>query len=63
MGTVLLNRLDSASGEGEGEGLFEFGDVDALLLQVGIAAAHAARVEFGSTSPVGVASTHLRALL
>lgn len=62
MSTMLLDGLDGTSGEGEGKSFFKLGDVDALLLQIGVLPDHACGVEFGSTSLVGVTSTHLRTL-
>ena len=59
MSATLVDGLDSASGESEGDRLLEFWYVNTLLLQVGVLPHHASRVELGGTSPVGVASTHL----
>lgn len=62
MGTTLVDGLDSTSREGEGDGLLELRHINALLLEVGVLTNHTCRVELGSTSAVGVASTHDRTL-
>lgn len=58
MGTALVDGLDTASRKDEGDSFLEFRNVDAFLLEVWILTNHAGRVELGSTSSVGVASTH-----
>ena len=63
MSAALLDGFDSSSGESEGESLLQLWHVDALLLQVGILPDLAGRVELGSTSSVGEASTHNGPLL
>lgn len=63
MSAVLVDGFNSTGGEGKGNGFLELGDVDALLLQVGVLALGAGRVELGSTGPVGVSASYLRALL
>lgn len=63
MGAVFVDGFDSASGEGKGDGFFEFWDVNALLLEIWVLSNHPGGVEFGSTSPVGVTSTHDRTLI
>lgn len=58
MGTSLVYSLDSTSGEYESNSFLQFWYINALLLEIRILAHRASRVELGSTSPVGVASTH-----
>lgn len=58
MSATLVDGFDTASGDGKSDGLLEFRHVDPLLLHIGVATTHTSRVELGSTSPVGVASTH-----
>lgn len=59
MSAILIDSLDCAGGEGKGDGFLEFRYIDAFLLQVWVPASLSGRVELGSTSPVGVSSTHL----
>ena len=63
MRAAFGDGLDGAGGEDEGDGLFQFRHVNALLLEIDLFSHHAGRVELGSTSPVGVASTHLGTLI
>lgn len=58
MGSALVYSLDSSGSKLESNSLLELGDVDALLLEVRVLPHHTGRVELGSTSPVGVASSH-----
>ena len=50
--TVFVEGLDSSSGEGNHHCLFEFRNIDALLLKIRVFADHAGRVELGCTSAV-----------
>ncbi len=59
VGTVFVDSLDGSSREYKVEGLFEFRNVNTLLLKIGVFSNHAGWVKLGSTSTVGVASTHL----
>lgn len=58
MGAAFGDGLPSLGGEGESESFLQFGHVEALLLEIRILPYHACWVELGSTSSVGVASTH-----
>lgn len=58
MSAAFVDGLDTASGEDESDGFLQFWDVDALFLKIRILANHTGRVKLGSTSAVGVASTH-----
>jgi len=55
---TLIDSLDATSGDSEGDGLLEFGHIDALLLHIRVLTHLASWIELGSPSPVGVASTH-----
>jgi len=55
-GAILLNGAKAASRNRDRDGLFELRNVDALLLEVRIAANISARVELSSTSAVRVAT-------
>ena len=57
MSAPLVDGLDSAGGEFEGDSLLKLWHVDALLLEVRVLAYHAGRVELGSTGPIGVAAS------
>ena len=59
MGAVLVDGLDSLGGESKGDSFLELGNVDTLLLQVGVLALGTGRVELGSTGPVGVTASYL----
>jgi len=61
--SAFVDGFYSAGGEGEGYCLLEFWHIDTLLLKVWVLPRFAGRVKLGSTSPVGVASTHDRTLL
>jgi hypothetical protein len=58
VGAVLVDRLDRASREGEGDRFLKLGDVDALLLQVRILARLAGRVKLRCAGPVGVTASN-----
>jgi hypothetical protein len=58
---VLGDGLDSFGGEGKGDSLLQLRHINALLLEVRVLPYHPCRVELGSTSAVGVTSTHNRA--
>ncbi len=58
MRAAFVDSLDSLGREGESDGFLEFRHIDTFLLEVWILPDHACRVELGSTSAVGVASTH-----
>jgi len=60
--TVLLDSLQTFHGDVDYDGLPEFSDVNAALLEVGLAAYLPSRIELGRTSTVGVPSANLRAL-
>ena len=62
MSSALGDSLPGSGGESESKSLFEFRHVEALFLEIGVLPNHPSRVELGSTSAVGVASTHDRAL-
>jgi len=55
---VLLDGLQGAGGDGEDHGLLQFRDVDALFLQVGVAAHRAGRIELGGAGAVGISAAH-----
>ena len=63
MGATFVDGLDGAGGENKSDGFLEFRHVNALFLKIGVLANRPCRVKLGSTSPVGVASTHLGTLL
>ena len=63
MSATLVDGLDSSSGEGKGNRLFEFGYVDAFLLEIRVSPSGTGGGEDVSTSPVGVAASYPRALL
>lgn len=59
MSTTLVDGFDSTSREGKGDGFLKLRHINTLLLEVWVLPNHACRVELGSTSTVGVTSTHL----
>ena len=63
MGAAFGDGLNGTGGEGEGDGLLQFRDINALFLEIDILSDVSGRVELGSTSPVGVTSTYPRTLL
>mgnify|MGYP001594451439 CR=1 FL=1 len=58
MGATLVDGFDSTGREDKSDSFLELWHINALLLEVDVFADHASRVELGSTSPVGVTSTH-----
>ena len=58
MRTAFVDGLDSLCRKGESESFLQFRHINALFLEVRILSDHTCRVELGSTSSVGVASTH-----
>ena len=60
MGAAFVDGFDSASGEDEGDSFLELWHINALFLEIGVLPNRPSGIKLGSTSPVGVASTHLR---
>lgn len=58
MSATLVDRFDSLSRKDEGHCFLEFRNVHTLLLEVRILPFHPCWVELGSTSSVGVSSSH-----
>ena len=58
MSSSFVDSFDRLSRKDEGHGFLEFRNIYALLLEVRILSLHPCWVELGSTSSVGVASTH-----
>jgi len=59
---ALVNSLDGFGREDKSDSFLKLRYINALFLEVGILADRASRIELGSTSPVGVTSTHLGTL-
>ncbi len=55
--STLLDGLQCSSGDNEVEALLKLRNIDLLLLEIWILSNDPGRVELGSTSTVGVAST------
>ena len=60
---AFVDGLDRTSGEDEGDGFLKFWHVNALLLEIWVLSNRPSWIELGSTSSVGVTSTHLGTLL
>lgn len=63
MSAALADSFNGSGGEDESDSLFQFRHIDALFLEIDIFPDIARRIELGSTSAVGVTSTHFRALI
>ena len=62
MRAVFVDSFNSSSGEDESNSSLKFRHINAFFLEIGIFADRPSRIELGSASPVGVASSHLRTL-
>ena len=59
MQTKLVHGFDAAGGDHDADVLFEFRNVDAALLEVGVAASFAGRVKLRGASTVAVTAANL----
>ena len=58
MSSSFVDGLDSFGRKDEGHSFLKFRNIHSLLLEVWVLSFHPCRVELGSTSSVGVASSH-----
>ena len=59
MGSLFVDGLDGAGGEGQGNCFLQLRDVNFFLLQIRVTAKGAARIELGSAGAVAVATAKL----
>jgi len=59
---AFVDSFDGTSREDKGDSLFKLRHINALFLEIGVLTDGSCGVKLGSSSPVGVTSTHLRPL-